>query len=119
MNEYSLYLERIISSDFTHEGLAVGHKENWCSKKVGNGEITLVKAELLGDLDVNNKSVTLDRLMADDYISLHSQAIGVYIPEAEIRKRTAYQWFARLSAKQVLESNTFIGKLLLTKINKD
>jgi hypothetical protein len=38
---------------------------------------------------------------------------GLYIPADEILKRTAFQWFARLSAKQALASDTIIGKYLL------
>jgi hypothetical protein len=35
------------------------------------------------------------------------------IPSDEILKRINYQWFARLSAKQVVESDTIIGNYLL------
>jgi hypothetical protein len=37
----------------------------------------------------------------------------LYIPADEILKRNNYQWFARLSAKQALASDTTIGKYLL------
>jgi len=39
---------------------------------------------------------------------------GVYVPSCEILKRSKFEWFARLSVKQVLESDTIVGKLLLT-----
>jgi len=37
----------------------------------------------------------------------------LYIPADEILKRNNYNWFARLSAKQALDSDTTIGKYLL------
>jgi hypothetical protein len=52
--------------------------------------------------------------MSDIFIDLSCDAVGVYVPEDEILKRKAYQWFPRLSTGQVLESSTNIGKLLLT-----
>ena len=51
--------------------------------------------------------------MGDSYIELDDYCVGIYIPHKEILRRTAYQWFTRLSEKQVLESNTFIGKQCL------
>jgi hypothetical protein len=59
------------------------------------------------------KPVTLDRLMSNNFINLSDRVHGLYLPADEILKRTAFQWFARLSAKQALESNTTIGKYLL------
>ena len=48
-----------------------------------------------------------------DDVELDSTAVGLYIPADEILRRTAFQWFARLSAKQALDSDTMIGKYLL------
>ena len=51
--------------------------------------------------------------MKNNFINLTDRVQGLYIPADEIIKRSAYQWFARLSAKQALDSDTMIGKYLL------
>jgi len=55
--------------------------------------------------------------MGNTFLNLCDKVQGLYIPADEILKRTAYQWFARQSAKQALNSNTVIGKYLL--INRE
>ena len=52
-------------------------------------------------------------LISDSEIDIDKSAYGVYIPQNEILRRTNFQWFARQSPEQVLESNTMIGKYLL------
>jgi hypothetical protein len=44
---------------------------------------------------------------------LYKGTYGILIPADEVLKRNNYEWFARLSAKQVMESNTIIGNYLL------
>jgi hypothetical protein len=52
-------------------------------------------------------------LLNDSFIDVSHSAVGVYVPEEEILKRSTYQWFPRLSTVQVLDSSTNVGKLLL------
>ena len=114
MGDYINHLEHNTSTDYTNQSVFKGDNSNWCNEQISKNRIKLIKAEALGALDTNNKIVNIDRLMGDDYIDLHSNAIGLYIPQEEILSRTTYQWFARLNAEQVMNSNTYIGKLLLT-----
>jgi hypothetical protein len=51
--------------------------------------------------------------MGNTYIDLPGTVKGLYIPADEILKRSAFQWFARLSAKQALASETIISKYLV------
>ena len=39
--------------------------------------------------------------------------LGIYIPEDELLQRIQYGWFIRMSPRQVLESNLYVGKMLL------
>ena len=39
--------------------------------------------------------------------------MGILIPADEILSRTAYSWFARMSEKEALTSNTILGNYLL------
>ena len=50
-------------------------------------------------------------------MALSPDAAGIYLPAKEILTRTAFRWFGRMNAKQVLESDTVAGKLLLVNSN--
>lgn len=113
MSEYINYLEIIVSTDFTAESDFVGTYGRWCFEKINNDEMNLIPADMLGVRDENGKQITLDMLMSNNFLHLSGKVQGLYIPADEILKRNAYQWFARLSAKQALASDTTIGKYLL------
>ena len=63
--------------------------------------------------DIKGNQLTIEMLISNTFVELDSNAVGLYIPADEILRRTAFQWFARLSAKQALDSDTMIGKYLL------
>lgn len=113
MAEYIQYMEKINSTDFTEESQFTGGSERWFYEKILNKQMNMIPATELGTKDVRGKPITLEQLMSDSFIDINKNAVGLYIPEDEILKRTTYQWFARLSTAQVLESDTLIGKYLL------
>jgi len=113
MMNYINYLEINTSSDFTSESHFLGSYGRWCFEKISRGEMNMIPADILGVKDTNGKPVTLEVLMGNSFLSLSDRVQGLYIPADQILKRNAYQWFARLSAKQALESDTTIGKYLL------
>jgi len=114
MAEYIQFLENVNSCDYTDEGNFVGCYSRWCNDKINVNEINLIKADILGVKDRTNKPVTIERLIGNSFIDLCANVVGVYVPHDEILKRNLYQWFARLSSKQVLEADTNISKYLLT-----
>ena len=107
------YLEINTSSDFTAESHFTGAYGRWCYEKIQRGEMNMIPADMLGARDATGKPVTIEILLSNHFLNLTEQVQGLYIPADEILKRNAYQWFARLSAKQALETNTVIGKYLL------
>jgi hypothetical protein len=113
MYEYINYLETLVSEDYTDESNFLGAYGRWTNERILNGEMNLLTADCLGAKDLHNAPVTIERLMSNTYIDLAGSVIGLYIPADEILRRTAFQWFARLSAKQALASDTIIGKYLL------
>jgi hypothetical protein len=108
------YIEILISKDNTHELEFDGKISRKCFELVNSGAVNKVDAEILGGLDTNQKYITLEDLMGSSYISIPSSCSAIYIPSNDLSKRINYQWFTRLSVDQVLESNTMLGKLLLT-----
>ena len=77
------------------------------------GAVGVIPADKLGIKDADGSAITIDRLIQNTFLHLAGDVLGLYIPAEDILKRTAYNWFARLSAKQVLQSDTTIGKYLL------
>jgi len=113
MKDYIAYLETMNSTDYTDESNFLGAYGRWCNEKIVNWEMNLLTADKLGMKDALGKPVTIERLMGNTYIDLPGAVKGLYIPADEILKRSAFQWFARLSAKQALASDTIISKYLV------
>jgi hypothetical protein len=68
---------------------------------------------------MSDETILVDDLLSNDYIDLYPQSYGIYIPAKEILNRRHYEWFARLSPKQVLESNVIISKYILLASTPD
>jgi len=113
MLEYINYLENMISQDFVDESNIVGAYGRWCYERSLTGAVGVIPAEQLGIKDAEGSSIAIDRLIQNTYVHLAGNVVGLYIPVDDIINRTAYNWFARLSAKQVLQSDTTIGKYIL------
>ena len=139
MKEYTDYLEQLVSTDYTNDMDFTGEPSRWWIKKLVNKpanncallddnqvaqketlpvskyKASIIPAEELGAKTTTNMPVLIEELLGDVDIRLSPTSAGIYIPDQEILKRTKYQWFARLSPTQVLESNTLIGKYILAK----
>ena len=113
MLEYINYVQSVISQDFVDESTIVGAYGRWCYEKSVKGAVGVIPADKLGIKDADGSAITIDRLIQNTFLHLAGDVLGLYIPAEDILKRTAYNWFARLSAKQVLQSDTTIGKYLL------
>ena len=113
MLDFIRFLESYISSDFTAEGICLDTISSWWGNYVKSGDSNMIPAEYLGMVDYEDNIITLDTLMNNSFINFSDKVLGVYIPADEILSRTAYQWFAALSAKEVLMVDNSLGKLIL------
>jgi hypothetical protein len=107
------YMEEIISNDFTAESVFLGQFNRWCINKIKEEKITLIDGTMVGIKTRNDNPVLIDNLLNKGYISYKDNMYGINIPSNEIINRRNYEWFARLSPQQVLESDTIIGKYIL------
>jgi len=107
------FMERTVSTDFTAQSEFLGDFNRWCEARIRQGKINMVDGKLIGVKTTSNKPIVIEELLGSSYISIDPQTYGILIPSEEILKRTNYEWFARLSAEQVLESNTILGKYIL------
>jgi hypothetical protein len=114
MLELINYIEIMISQDYTSEALIDGNINRKCYELTETNKANKIPAGMLGVKSKLGGPIILDDLMGCTFISFMPNLYGIYIPEYQILSRTKFEWFARLSEEQVLESNTIIGKLLLT-----
>lgn len=107
------FVQRTSSYDFTAQSEFLGDFDRWCYARIRSGRIHMIPGTDIGVKTVEDQPILLEDLMSQQYLKLYNGAYGIYIPADEILKRRHYEWFARLSQKQVLESNTIIGNYLL------
>jgi len=117
IKEYMLYLERLISRDYTDEMKFLGDADRWLYQKCKNGKMALIQGAVFGVEDIQKKAVTIERLMGSSFIQFSPQLVAIYVPADEILSRTRYQWFARLSQQQLRTCDTVAAKYLLIAQN--
>jgi len=113
INELIDFMQRTISNDYTSQIEFLGEFNRWCDFRIKKNKINLIPGKLIGTKSVNDKPILIDDLLSNDYLDLYPKALGIYIPANEILNRRNYEWFARLSPSQVLESNIIISKYIL------
>lgn len=104
------FMQRAISSDFTAQLDFLGDFDRWCNKRIQHGKIKLISGTQVGTKSLDDQQITVDILMGQDYINYYDNMYGIWIPAESITSRRYYEWFARLSPKQVLEANNILAK---------
>ena len=107
------FIQRTMSTDYTAANKFLGNFDRWCQKRIQNKEINMIDGVEIGTKTIDETPIILDDLMSNQYLNLYKGTYGILIPADEVLKRNNYEWFARMSAKQVMESNTIIGNYLL------
>lgn len=114
VEEYIHYLQELISSDYTAESVFEGNADIWLYNKSKNNKINIIPAKQLGVKDVTNKDVLIENMIGNSFIDFDPSALGIYFPHSQLLNRVSFQWFSRLNARQALESDTIMGKLLVS-----
>lgn len=117
IHEFENHLEILLSKDYTNEINVDDQINKWFYMKTQNNEIDYIDGKFVGTKDVNNKLIAIEELLGSSFIELNENTYGLYIPKDDLLKRNAFNWFVYLNSKQVLESNTNIGKYLLLSNN--
>lgn len=113
VSELCDFIQRMMSRDSTAQIEFLGDFDRWCTKRVKNGKINQINGFDIGVKTIEEKPVILDDLMSNHYLPIYTNTYGIYIPADEILTRRKYEWFARMSQKQVMESDTIIGNYIL------
>ena len=80
---------------------------------IQNNEIDLIDGRFIGTKNINNKLVNLEDIMGSTFLELTNNSYGLYIPSDELLKRKNFNWFCKLSVKELLEANTNLSKYLI------
>lgn len=108
----------MISKDYTDQPKFLGAASQWWTSKINAGEAGLVCAKTLG-VETPSGPMTVEMLMGSTFYSLSNDAVALYIPEDELNRRTAYQWFERQSPEQVLSGQYLAGVYILAALAAD
>lgn len=119
VRELCNFIQRTASHDYTADAKFLGEYAKWCKQRIENGRINLIDGAEIGTKTVEDKQIIIDDLMSNNYLDLHQGAYGILIPADEVLSRKKFEWFARMSPKQVMESDTIIGNYILLSQTDD
>jgi hypothetical protein len=113
------FIQRVSSHDYTADVKFLGEYDKWCMQRIESGRINLIDGVEIGTKTIDEKQIIIDDLMSNNYLDLYQGTYGILIPADEILSRRKFEWFARLSPKQVMESDTIIGNYILLSMSPE
>ena len=113
------FIQRVSSHDYTADVKFLGEYDKWCMQRIESGRINLIDGVEIGTKTIDEKQIIIDDLMSNHYLDLYQGTYGILIPADEILSRRKFEWFARLSPKQVMESDTIIGNYILLSVSPE
>ena len=113
------FMQRTISNDYTAQSQFLGDFDRWCNTRVRSGGMNLIPGIDVGIKTVDDTPIKLEDLMSNNYLNIYPKTYGIWIPANDILNRRKYEWFARLSQKQVLESDTILGNYFLVNLGDE
>lgn len=119
VRELCNFIQQISSHDYTADVKFLGEYNKWCKHRIENGKINLINGQDIGTKTIDDKQIIVDDLISNNYLNLYQGAYGILISAEEILNRVKFEWFARMSPKQVLESDTIIGNYLLLSVSPE
>ena len=117
--EFCDFIQRTMSRDYTAESVFLGDFNRWCNKRIESGQINMIDGVEIGTKTIQQTPILLENLLSNHYLDLYPSTYGILIPSNEILSRRNYEWFARSSTKQVLDSDTIIGNYFLLSLAPD
>lgn len=114
MRELIEFLEK--SNVMTDERRFKCTTNKWLSRAIDDGKMELVGGEKIGIRTRTGKAIGLEDIMEEKYLDLAGDCYGVYIPGAEILRRTKYQWFAVMSREELLGTNIAIVRYIKASV---
>jgi hypothetical protein len=119
VKELCSFIQSTSSHNYSADVKFLGEYDKWCKQAIENKKLVLIDGAEIGTKTVDDRQIIIDDLMSNHYLKLYQGAYGILIPSEEMLRRRKFEWFARLSQKQVLESDTIIGNYILLSNSTD
>jgi hypothetical protein len=119
VRELCNFIQRTASHDYTADVKFLGEFDKWTKQRIHNKTMNMIDGVEIGTKTIEEKQIVVDDLLSNHYLDLYQGTYGVLIPAEDILNRVKFQWFARMSQKQVLESDTIIGNYLLLSLTPE
>ena len=119
LKEFINFMEQTISNDFTAQTKFLGEFDEWTNKKITKGKMRLIRGTDIGIRTIDDEPVTVETLLGDDYIHFYGKMYGIWIPAQTILKRRHYEWFARMSPEQIIDSQFILAKYIVLALAPD
>lgn len=96
-----------------------GYLQQLLYKSCYEKRINAVSPNIFGRSDKNGNAILIDDLFSTNYIDFdYNNMVALCLPYKEILKRKHFNWFARMSENQILNSNLFIHKIFILALNR-
>ena len=112
------FMQRTMSHDFTAQSKFLGDFDRWVLKRIENHKINMISARDIGTKTMDDRPIKVEDLMSQKYLDIYPQTYGILIPADDILNRRQYEWFSRLSEKQVLECDNILANYILVTIGE-
>lgn len=116
---YVGFLQRLISNDNTNQSTFMGDTSRWCESQINKKYMRLVSGTKVGTKTLDGDAVIIDSLLTNNYVQFYDNMYGIWIPADEVLRRTKYEWFARMSPKQILTSDFILAKYIVLALAPD
>jgi len=113
MKKLVTYIEYEISKDYTDQKRFLGNMNNYLVNEIQKRNIYMFDSGYIGAKTISGTPIIIDTLMSSEYIELTGTCHGVYIDMNDLLSRTKYEYFPRLSMRQVCEGTSILSKYML------
>jgi hypothetical protein len=107
------YIEYEISKDYTDQMKFLGNMNNYLIEEIQKHKVYMFDSGYIGAKTLSGNAIIIDTLMSSDYIELTNTCHGIYIDMYDLLNRTKYEYFPRMSMKQVCEGTSILSKYML------
>lgn len=75
--------------------------------------VPVLDGSYLGTISAKREPILIQHLLGTSPVDIHRDAYAIYLPSNDILNRTAFNWFARMSVEQILNSALVISKFII------
>jgi hypothetical protein len=107
------YIEYEISKDYTDQLKFLGKINTYLKEQIQKNSVYMFDSGYIGAKTLSGNAIIIDTLMSSEYIELTDTCHGIYIDMYDLLNRTKYEYFPRMSMRQVCEGTSILSKYML------